>query len=558
MIGKRIRHTKRYQEILNAFMRNGFSHLLFRIGLTNRNLLQNNSTVALDTNLQDIGKRLRLTMQQLGPAFIKLGQIASTRHDALPPEITTEMEKLQDDVQIFPFEEVRTIIEEELNDQLENLFSDFQQEALATASIGQIHVARLFSGEEVVVKVQRPNIEDKMVTDLEILQGLAKQLEERTTWAKRYRIQDIIHEFSASLHNELNYISEGHNAERIGKQFTNISIVQIPEIYWDYTTEKVLTMEMMKGIKITDCARLDEEGYDRNVIAKRFTDSMFHQILNNGYFHGDPHPGNIFIQQNNVISYVDFGVVGRIGDELKYDFASIIVNLQQKDSDGIIKTFYSMEIMGDDTDTQALKRELDELHLNYEEAADMQEVSLGKIIVEIFSIAYRHDIQIPSEIAILSKVILIIEGVVATIAPDFSIMRAVEPYAKKLIRQRFNPKNIIRRSMNELVDNIEVLTNLPRDLQEIMSTVRKGKVKLDINIKQLQTVLHRLDRISNRLSFSIILLAFSILMTGLIIGAAITGQTTKLLELPVIEIGAGIAALMFIFMIFTIIKSGRM
>lgn len=557
MIGKKIKHTKRYQEIVNVFMKNGFSHFLFRIGFTDRGLASGLDNDEVNTNLKNIGKRLRHALQDLGPTFIKLGQIASTRRDALPIEITSELEKLQDHASVFPFDHVKNTIETELDDKLENLFEYVNQEALATASIGQVHSARLFTGDDVIIKVQRPGLKPKMETDLEILHGIGKMLEERTNWARRYRICDIIHEFSSSLRNELDYLMEGRNGEQIATQFTNDVHIRVPEIYWDYTAKKVITMEKINGIKISEIEQLDRKGFDRKLIAKRLTNAMLTQILDNGFFHGDPHSGNIFISPKNTIVFLDFGEAGQISDKLKHNFASIIINLHQGDTKGMIKTFSRMDLIGQETNLDALRRDLDQLQASYANVM-LKDMSLGRIIIEIFHVAYHHYIEIPTDMAILSKVILTLEGVIGRLDPEFNIMQATEPFARKLIKRRYHPKKIISNTLNEIMENMEIISDLPGDLKEIMSVVKKGKIGLDINLKQSERILHRLDKISNRLSFSIIMLAFSILMAGLVIGFAITGQRTMIWDLPIIEFGTVIAGLMFILMVFTIIRSGRM
>lgn len=537
MIRKGMRHTKRYQEILNAFIRNGFSHFLFRIGLMDRLSPEDKRNATIDMNLRDVGKKLRETLQRLGPTFIKLGQIASARRDIVPEEIANELEKLQDEVTSFSYEEVKGIVEFELGDTIENLFQEFNEKPLATASIGQVHVATLFTGEEVAIKIQRPDIEPIIETDLQILDNLARVLENRMEWARTYRIKDMIYEYSNSLRNELNYGMEGHNGERIAKQFENQDHIHVPKIHWEFSTNKVLTMEMIKGIKVNHIEELDAKGYNREVIAKRLTDAMFKQVLEKGFFHGDPHAGNIFILPDNVVTFLDFGMVGQLTDDLKYHFASLLINLKQGDSKGIVKTFSSMDILNVDTNMDALYRDLNQLQSRYYNIS-LNDISLGKIMIEIFSIAYQHKIEIPSDIAILAKVILTLEGIIEKLDPNFSIMKAVEPYGKKLFRQRYSPTNIIRNSLNGLVENMEILSSLPKSLKNITTTIQKGKLRLDINVIELKAFLHRLDKISNRLSFSIILLAFSILMAGLIIGASISGQTTMLWKLPIIEIGS--------------------
>ena len=428
---------------------------------------------------------------------------------------------------------------------------------LATASIGQVHVAHLPSGEKVAVKVQRPDIRPTMETDLAILSDLARFLEDNTDWAKTYHLREMILEFSRSLQDELDYRMEGRNSERIAKQFEEDPSVHVPKVHWEVSTGKVLTMEMVRGVKANDLEKLDAGGYDRKLIARRIVDSMFHQILDEGFFHGDPHPGNIYILPENVVSYLDFGMVGRLDNELKYHFASLLIHLQEGNTEEMIETFAAMGILSEETDLQTFTRDIADLQRKYYDVS-LNEVSLGAIFVELFQVAYHHHIVIPSEISIFGKAILTLEGLIAKLDPELSIMEAVEPFGKKLMWERYHPKHLFENSWKDFVENIEILTNLPKDLKAITTTIRKGKLQLDINVQQVQVFLRRLDRISNRLSFSIILLSFSILMVGLIIGSAIAGQTNVLWQFPIIEAGSIIAALMFLFMIYSIFRSGRM
>lgn len=556
MLGNKVKHTQRYQEVLNVFLKNGFSHILFRIGLTDR-LSKEQPETKGNINLQNIGIKLRESLQELGPTFIKLGQIASSRRDLVPEEIAVELEKLQDDVLSFPFETVREIVETELGEKLENVYENFEAEPLATASIGQVHIARLFSGEEVAVKIQRPDIVPSIESDLNILHMITRLLERKFAWARRYNLLDIIDEFSSSLRNELDYRLEGRNGERIAKQFIDTPDIHIPRIYWTHTSKKVLTMEMIRGIKANRSEKLKAEGYDLKIIASRIAESLLHQVLEEGFFHGDPHAGNIYILPGNRVAYLDFGMVGRLNDDLKYHFASLIIGLQQGDTNGMIKTFTEWGILDDNTNMNALKRDIESLITAYYDVP-LEEISLGKVMVDIFSIAYKHQIEIPNDIAILGKVILTTESIIEQLDPSFSIMQAVEPYGKKLILERYHPQHIAEHTWNLLRENVEHLSKLPKDLKDIASVIKKGKLGLDVNVTDVQAFMKRLDRISNRLSFSIILLSFSILMVGLIIGASISEQTTLLFSLPVIEIGAVVATLMFLFMIYTIIRSGRM
>ncbi|QTD40069.1 AarF/ABC1/UbiB kinase family protein [Sporosarcina sp. Te-1] len=555
MFKNKLRHSKRLQEIINVFLKNGLSHFLFRLGLTKQDSMD--SEPVEHVNLHDIGVKLRQALQELGPTFIKLGQIASTRRDLVPPEISIELAKLQDHVTPFPFEQVKEIIEYELGAPISQVFSYFNPEPLATASIGQVHEAQLPSGEQVAVKVQRPNIRPIVDTDLSILADVARFLEDNTDWAETYHLRDMMDEFSSTLTDELDYRIEGRNGERIAKQFAGQPDIHIPAVYWDFSTDKVLTAEMLQGIKSNDVQRLDAEGYDRRLIAQRIVDSMFFQVLEMGFFHGDPHPGNISIQSGNIISYMDFGMVGRLPDELKFHFASLIVNMRNGDTDGMIDTFDEMGILPDDLDMRMFKRDLDTLQTKYYDVS-LNEIHMGAIFMELFQVAYRHHILIPSEISILGKAILTLEGLISELDPKFSIMKAVEPFGEKLMKERYNPLNLAQESIKQWMENYQILTHLPKDLKDITRTIKKGKLQLDINVKQTHTFLNRLDQISNRLSFSIILLSFSILMVGVIIGSAIAGERNLLWDLPVIEAGSIIAGLMFLFLLYRIFRSGKM
>lgn len=557
MVQNRLKQHRRYQEIVNTFVKNGLSHILFRLGLTEKRMGRKDSENKLEENLSDIGVKLRHSLQSLGPTFIKLGQIASSRRDIVPEKIAVELEKLQDDVQSFSFDQVKEIIERELDSPLEQLYADFEEIPLATASIGQVHVAHLHSGDEVAVKVQRPDIERIIKTDLSILHDMARLLESRIEWARTYRIQEIIDEFSYSLLNELNYMLEGRNGERIANQFADDPAIHVPKIYWDYTTEKVLTMEMIRGIKVNHYEELEEKGYDKKLIAKRITDAMLHQILEEGVFHGDPHPGNIYILPNNKVAFLDFGMVGYLNEDLKYYFASLVISLIKGDTEGIIATFREWGLLEKVNNIDSLRRDIDSLQWKYYNVS-LSKMSIGKVMLEIFTIAYHHKIKIPNDIAILSKVVFTLETILENLDPELSIMKAIEPYGEKLILKRYHPLYIMRVSFQQFIENMKILASMPQDMKDIATTIKKGKLRFDIHIHDLQDILTKLDRITNRLSFSVILLAFSMLMMGLIIGASIVGQTTLLWKVPVIEIGSIVATLMFLYLVFVIIRSGRM
>lgn len=506
-----------------------------------------------EMNSKTIGERIRRILEELGPTFIKMGQIASTRPDLIPADILKELEKLQDHVPPFPFEEVEQIIKQELGSTIDTLFKVFREAPLAAASIGQVHFAILKSNERVAVKIQRPNISKVIQTDLEILQDLVQLATPRLEWASRYQLPEIVEEFSKSLQAELNYTIEARNTERVSKQFEKDAKIHIPKIFWDLSTQKILTLEFVEGIKLNDMMKLDELGYNRKILAERFVHSIFQQILIEGFFHGDPHPGNLLAEPGEVIVFLDFGMVGHLTIEMKTQIASLIIAMMRKNTDGVIKAITKMGLIPDDINIQKLTRDVDELKEKYLDVP-LSQVSLGESINDLFSIAFKHHIQIPADLTLLGKTLLTMEGTVEMLDPELSIMDIAEPFGRKLLKERLHPKKLAESAANYLLEYGEILSQLPKHIQELNSTIKKGKLRMEFTVPELEQFLKKLDLITSRLSFSIILLSFSIIMVGLIIGSALSNQSTLLWNIPAQEIGFIIAVLMLLWLLFSILR----
>lgn len=502
------------------------------------------------------GERIRLFLEELGPTFVKMGQIASTRPDLIPKDIICELEKLQDHVSSFSFYDVKRIIEQELDATIDDVFERFHEDPLAAASIGQVHYAVLNSGERVAVKIQRPNIRNIIKTDLEILQELSILAEHRLEWAARYKISEVVEEFSKDLRAELEYTIEGRNAEKVAKQFENDPKIYIPKVYWDYSTSKVLTMEYVEGTKLNEEEKINDKGYSRKIVAERVVQAIFHQILREGFFHGDPHPGNILVLPEEIVVFMDFGMVGRLTPEMKDHFASLTIAMMHQSTDGVIKAITRMGLVPDDVNMQKLRYDLDQLRGNYYDVP-LSQVSLGQAVNDLFFVAYQHQIRIPTNLILLGKTLLTVEGVAQKLDPELSIIKVAEPFGRQLLKERYHPKKVIENISKHLVEYGEILTELPKNVQEVTSVMKKGKIHMEITIPELDLFLKKLDRISNRLSFSIVLLSFSIIMVGLIIGSALSRQSMLLWNIPAIEIGFGVAILMFLWLLHSIFKSGR-
>lgn len=557
MIGKRVRHIGRYRDIAIALIRHGFGIVVDEIGFAQLlSLPQRLFFEAKNKEPKTVGERIRLVLQELGPTFVKLGQIASTRPDLLPGEIISELEKLQDRVPPFSFREVCDIVQEELGDELNNIFQHFEQIPLAAASIGQVHRAVLRSGEKVAVKVQRPNIAGVIETDLEILQDLAVLAEHRLEWAARYKIRDMVDEFSKSLRAELDYTNEGRNAEKIANQFRDDPTVYVPKVFWEYSTKKVLAMEYVDGVKLNDPDKLRQQGYNPKILAERLARAIFRQIFNNGFFHGDPHPGNVFALPGEVIAFIDFGLVGRLTPEMKYHFSSLVIALMRQSTDGVIKSILRMGLVSDDVNMAQLRGDVEQLREKYY-GVPLSQISLGEAVNDLFRTAFRHSIRIPADFTVLGKTLLTVEGVVEKLDPDFSIFDIAEPFGRRLLKERLHPKHVAVTFWKRVFDFGEILNDLPRNIKEATLLIRRGKLRIEIGVPELDLVLRKLDRISNRLSFSIVLLAFSIIMAGVIIGSSLGRQSTLLWKIPAVEIGFGMATLMFLWLLYSILKSGR-
>ncbi|GAB7053572.1 MULTISPECIES: 2-polyprenylphenol 6-hydroxylase [unclassified Paenibacillus] len=557
MIGKRMRHISRYRDIAIALIRHGFGIVVEEIGFAQfLSLPQRMFFEPKKKDPKTVGERIRLVLQELGPTFVKLGQIASTRPDLLPEEIIRELEKLQDRVPPFSFQEVRGIIQEELADEPDNIFQHFEDTPLAAASIGQVHQAVLRTGEKVAVKVQRPNIASVIETDLEILQDLAALAEHRLEWAARYQIRNMVDEFSKSLRAELDYTMESRNAEKIAKQFGNDPAIYVPKVFLEYSAKKVLTMEYVDGVKLNEPDKLKQYGYNPKNLAERLAKAIFHQIFNNGFFHGDPHPGNVLVLPGEVIAFIDFGMVGRLSPEMKYHFSSLVIALMRQSTDGVIKAILRMGLVPDDVNMAQLRGDVEQLREKYY-GVPLSQISLGEAVNDLFRTAFRHSIRIPPDLTLLGKTLLTVEGVVEKLDPAFRIFDIAEPIGRQLLKERLHPKSVSVTVWNRVSDYGELLLDLPKHMKEVTSLIKQGRLRLEIAVPELDLFLKKLDRISNRLSFSIVLLSFSIIMVGVIIGSSLGRQSTLLWQFPAIEMGLGLAMIMFLWLLYSIFKSGR-
>lgn len=555
----RVNYINRYREIAIQFSKSGLGFLIEEIGLDRvislpkRILLRQQNDEVLE---KTYAERIRIFIEEMGTTFIKLGQIASTRGDLLPPDLIKELEKLQSHVAPFPAAEARKLIEESLEAPIDELFMIFDDTPVGSASIGQVHRAMLHTGEDVAVKVQRANIEKTVRTDLEILRHLAVLAESNLEWARNYQVTDMIEEFSDALINELDYTIEARNVERIGKTHKNDNKIKIPEIYWEYSTKNVMVMDFIKGIPVNHFDELDKLNINRSDLAETLARAIFQQIFEEGYFHGDPHPGNVSVLRDGTLVFLDFGMIGRLTSDLKNNFGSLLISLMRKDSDGVVKAIVKMGVVPSDVSMRDLNREAEIMRDKYYDVP-LSKLNFSDAVNDLFGIANKYKIKLPQDFTILAKTLLTLESIVSQLDPDFSIMDVAEPFGKALLLERYNPKNLLNFQIDEIQQLGSELREVTENVHQFSKGLKNQNLPIEIDVKGRSQFSKHLDRVINRLSFSIVLLAFSIVMVGLIVGSAILGEGSIIFRIPIIEIAAIFAMGMFIWLLWSIVKSGR-
>ncbi len=561
IIFKRYRNVRRIHDVALVLIRHGFGYLLGQLGLTKqRAFYQRGLRLEEARPLLSKGERLRLVLDELGPTFVKLGQVLSTRPDLLPEDIRSELARLQEQVHPFPFAQVQFQIRRELGRPLEEVYSNFDAEPLAAASIGQVHRARLHTGEEVVVKVQRPGIEEVVTADMEILFDIAQQAEKRTNWGKAYQVSDVVEEFRRTLMQEMDYLSEGRNANHFRSNFSKDPTVYIPAVFWQYTTSRILTMEYVTGVMLGDILRSHNQDHDLEKLARRLARATFQQILIDGFFHADLHPGNVAVLPGERIALMDFGMAGRLAEERQQQLSQLLLGLVRHQSGQIVRVVAEMGVAGKEVDLFGLRRDVDILRDRYYDVP-LSEVKIGKAIGEILNLAFKYQIRIPAEFGLVAKALITMEGVVEELDPGLSIVEVAEPFGRRLMRERMQPKRLWSDFSEQSLELGNHFLQLPGRLDRLLEQAEDGRLTVKLEHVKLEEALSRADRISNRFSFSIGLLAFSIIITGFVVASALiagVGGGFLWMRLPFLEIGFVAVLIMGVWLLLAIFRSGRL
>ena len=513
------RDVGRLNTIAGVLIRHGLGDVVHRLGLTDR--LDRAGQALMWEHAADLARletpvQVRLAMEELGPTFVKLGQILAGRADLFGPEWIAEFEKLHSHVPAVPLEALRPQLREDLGGEPEAVFARFDTEPLAAASIAQVHRAQLQDGTEVVVKIRRPGIADTIAADLRLLARLAALAEEQLPWLKPYRPQRLVAELAKSLQRELDLASECRSAERIAKNMAALPWIVVPRVHWAHTRERVNVQDFVGGVAGHHLEQLTEQGYDRRLLAQRGAQAVLKMIVEDGLFHADPHPGNVFYLQGNRIAFIDFGMVGRLSAKRRGELLALLLGLVERDAQAVADVL--LDWTGDDSsaDIDALEAEI-ETFVDQYYGVPLAQLSLGGMLSDVTAILREHQLALPSDLALLIKAFITLEGLGRGLEPGFHMAEEALPLLRKVMRAQYRPKVLAQRAWRNLRRTLALVEKLPHDLSRLMRNARRGRLNIHLDIAHLRRVGDQLTQAANRISMALVIAALivgsSIVMT---------------------------------------------
>ena len=557
IIGRTYRHLTRYRQILTIFFKYGLGEFVdllkieqyIETGLQMISRKQREHTIRLSR-----AERVRMAFEELGPTFIKLGQVLSSQPGLIPIDIVNELAQLQDNVPPCSFEAIEALVSQEFDTPLSQLFQTMESRPIASASIAQVYKARLHSGQTVAVKVQRPGIKKTIEVDLEIILYLAGVLERNVEEFAPHRPTKIVEEFARVLEHEMDFTFEATNVERFARLFENDNTIYVPGVFRRYTTSRVLTLEYIDGIKISDLPRLEAEGYDKRLITKRGTDLTMKQVFIHGFFHADPHPGNIFILPGNIICPIDYGMVGHVDLKHREMFVDLLDGLVRQKIPKATRVLLQIAIWDEEPDVVALERDLGEF-IGRHFYKPIKEIEIGKLLQHLLVMLTTHRLRLPPNMFLMMKALGTIENIARQMDPDFDVILHATPFARRVMLARYMPRRVLEEVAGTVGDLHHFSRQFPDDLLDIARRLKEGKITLNIEHKGFENLMTTHDRVSNRLSFSIIIAA-------LLIGSAMI-VTTKV---PPLVFGISLfgiigfagAAVMGVWLLIGILRKGRL
>jgi ubiquinone biosynthesis protein len=518
-----VRDLSRLHDIVAILIRYGFSDLVERMGLTHalekagRALRRDN---APEYAHLPASTRVRRALEEMGPTFVKLGQVLATRVDLFEPEWIAEFGKLQDSAPPVPYADIQQQLTEDLGAPPEQVFAEFDPVPLAAASIAQVYRARLEDGSEVVLKVRRPGIRPTIEADLRWLMRLSELAESESPELRSFRPREVVRQFAQSLRRELDFAVECRNAERISENFSNYSDsyntstspIVIPRVYWQYTGERVCVQEYIAGIAGRQLKVVDESGLDRKLLGRRGARAVLKMIVEDGFFHADPHPGNVFYLPDNRIAFIDFGMVGRLTEERREQMIRLLLGLVQHDAARVVEVMLDWTGNGavdEDGLTLEMQAFVDQYH-----GVPLKQLRLGTMLSDLVAILRQHQLMLPADLSLLVKAFISLEGMGRELDPDFDIATEAMPMLEQALRARYTPAALLKRGGRAITEALTMIAGLPHDLSHLLRAARRGKLEVHIDIANLKHVGNQLDGAANRL-------AVSMVVAALIVGSSI-------------------------------------
>jgi len=553
-----MRDLPRLREITSVFIRYGLGDVVQRSGVAavfeRAGEILHLGATAEALRLEP-AERARLALEELGPTFVKLGQVLATRVDVFPYRWITEFEKLHSEVPPVPFEELRPELEHALGKSPFEVFPDLATRAHGSDSIAQVHRAKLADGTPVVLKIRRPGIRQKISADLRILRHIAELLESELPEARRFRPTEIAAQFSRSLTRELDFSVEARSIERFAKNFTDHPHIVIPRIYAERSNEMLLVQEHVDGVPATDLAAVEAAGLDKKVLAARGCESVLKMILIDGYFHADPHPGNVFFLPGNRIVMIDFGMVGRLSPHRRRQVVDLLAGLARMEEEPMLDVL--LDWAGDAyVDEAKLSEDVNELVSDYE-SVPLKDIRIGALIRQFAAIVRQHSIALPPDLTLMFKALITMEGLGRQYDPDFHVTDHLAPMLRQALRERFQPGELVRRGRSAVTDFLGLIGSVPRDMVRLLREARRGKTRIDLDIKRLDSFGRQLDRTLDRVTVGI-------MTASLVIGSAIVMTVEggpSLLGVPVLTalglIGYVVAFLNSVWILYGIWRAGR-
>jgi ubiquinone biosynthesis protein len=512
------RNIGRLSEIAQVAVKHGFGYFFERHRLTD--LFPWISRDGSADTPSDRGRRLREMLDELGPTFVKFGQLLSTRPDIVPPDIVVELQKLQDDVRPIPFDDVRRVIEEELGLTIEQAFLEFDEQPTAAASIGQVHHALLPNGERVAVKVQRPNAPRQIESDIALLFQAARLAKERIRALDFIDAEQVVDEFARSIRSELDYRAEARNAEIFRRNFAGQADVKIPRVYWTYTRRRVLVLELLEGVQLADLDVTALSQAERRDLAYRIAETWMTMIFRHGFFHGDPHPANVFVLDGGAaIGLVDFGQVGKLTDEDMSRLTGLFIDAANERVDTLPRRLAELGVRFPREREEEFGDELRDVYYRYY-GVSLAEIDPLQVIREAFDVIYRMNLRLPTRFVLLDKAIATLASVGIELYPDFNVFEVAKPYARNLMIERFSPERMLARAQKESRELLRIAAVLPYQLHDVLDELRDGQVDVGFVHKGLDEFMHKVDVAFNRLVVALI-------VVGGLIGSSLIGIFAK-------------------------------